>query len=97
VPSRPPQLTQFTVTVEANGGVRADPVDGNAVASLVGHLDDYSASVSRGHRSYAVRITVYAAQALDAASEAVEVVRAAAKTAALPEWQISRLEVTAAR
>lgn len=88
-----PALPVWTVEIRADGDLRAEPVDGGAVASLLDTLRDYSASVSHLPRRYSTRLVVQAQDALQAASGALEVWRDAADRAGLPDWPVAHLEV----
>jgi hypothetical protein len=85
---------QWSVGIEVDGG------DGAEVMSLerIGDLADAVASEGGiasgiGQPCYGVKVLVEAESRESAVARATEILRAAARAAALPEWPVSRVEV----
>ena len=94
--AKPVMPDEWTVTIEASGELRAQPVDPAAVQSILGRLAEHTAAVSHRPRQFSTRLTVWEHDALAAASEATRVWRDAARSCSLPDWPITRLDVTRA-
>lgn len=90
--TRPIVPVEWTLTVEASGGMHAQAVDGNAVESLIDLLAEHSASVSHLPRRYTTRLRVYAHDVLEAVDSGVKVWKQAVEDAGLPEWPVVRVE-----
>jgi hypothetical protein len=89
-----PAAVQWSVGIEVTGG------DGAEVMSLerIGELADAVASDGGiasgiGQPAYGVKVLVEAESRESAVARATEILRTAARTAALPEWPVSRVEV----
>jgi hypothetical protein len=87
-------VVQWSVGIEVTGG------DGAEVMSLerIGDLADAVASDGGiasgiGQPAYGVKVLVEAESRESAVARATEILRTAARTAALPEWPVSRVEV----
>jgi hypothetical protein len=85
---------QWSVGIEVAGG------DGAEVMTLehIGDLADAVASDGGiasgiGETRYGVKVLVEAESRESAVARATEILRAAARTAALPDWPVSRVEV----
>lgn len=83
----------WTVAIDAAGGPQDDPVDRERVESLIDRLGEYSPSVSHRPRRYSTRLTVYAGEALEAASGAVALWRDASRGVGLPSWPVVHIEI----
>jgi hypothetical protein len=89
-----PAAVQWSVGIEVTGG------DGAEVMSLerIGDLADAVApdggiASGIGQPAYGVKVLVEAESRESAVARATEILRTAARTAALPEWPVSRVEV----
>jgi hypothetical protein len=89
-----PASVQWSVGIEVTGG------DGAEVMSLerIGELADAVASDGGiasgiGQPAYGVKVLVEAESRESAVARATEILRSAARTASLPEWPVSRVEV----
>lgn len=91
---RPAVPAEWSVVVDAAGDLRAEPVDGSAVESLIDLLVGHSAAVSHLPRRYTTRLRVHAHDALEAAADGIKVWKQAAEQADLPDWPVVHLEVT---
>jgi len=89
-----PASVQWSVGIEVTGG------DGAEVMSLerIGELADAVAcdggiACGIGQPAYGVKVLVEAESRESAVARATEILRTAARSAALPEWPVSRVEV----
>ena len=89
-----PAAVQWSVGIEVAGG------DGAEVMTLerIGDLADAVAADGGiasgiGRPSYGVKVLVEAESRESALARATEILRSAARTAALPDWPVSRVEV----
>jgi hypothetical protein len=89
-----PAAVQWSVGIEVAGG------DGAEVMTLerIGDLADAVAvdggiASGIGRPSYGVTVLVEAESRESALARATEILRSAARTAALPDWPVSRVEV----
>ncbi len=91
---KPVMPDEWIVTIEASGELRAQPVDPVAVQAILSRLGEYNASVSHRPRQFSTRLTVWENDALAAATEAARLWRDAARSCSLPDWPITRLDVS---
>lgn len=95
--STPIVPVRWTVVIDAAADdLRAQPVDGSAVESLIDVLAEHRASVSHLPRRYSTRLHVYAHDALEAVATGVKVWKQGTEEAGLPDWPVVRIEATQA-
>jgi hypothetical protein len=88
-----------TTTIQWSVGIEASGDEGDEVMTLdrIGDLADAVATEGGiasgiGLPRYGVKVLVEAGSRESAVAKATEILRAAARTASLPEWPISRVE-----
>lgn len=91
---RPIVPVAWAVVIDAAGDLRAQPVDRNAVESLIDLLADHKAAVSHLPRRYTTRLRVYAHDVQEAVAEGIKVWKQASEHAGLPDWPVVHVEVT---
>lgn len=91
---RPVVPVEWAVVIDAAGDLRAQPVDGVAVESLIDHLTGHSAAVSHLPRRYTTRLRVYAHDVQEAVADGIKVWKQAAERADLPDWPVVHVEAT---
>jgi hypothetical protein len=84
----------WTVQIDAEGAPTDEPVDGKKVEGLIDLLREYAPAVSHRPRRFSTRLTVYAGEAIEAATGAVDIWREAVGEAGLPPWEVVRIDVT---
>jgi hypothetical protein len=87
-------VVQWSVGIEVAGGNGAEMM----TLERIGDLADAVASAGGiasgiGQPCYGVKVLVEAESRESAVARATEILRAAARTASLPEWPVSRVEV----
>ena len=83
---------QWSVGIEVTGDVVMTPDRICDLADAVAPASGIASGI--GQPCYGVRVLVEAADRDEAVAKATEILRSAARTAALPEWPISRVEAT---
>jgi len=81
---------QWSVGIEVTGDEVMTPDHICDLADAVASVSGIASGI--GRPSYGVKVLVEAADRDEAVAKATEILRSAARTAALPEWPISRVE-----
>jgi hypothetical protein len=84
-------VVQWSVGIEVTGDEVMTPDHICDLADAVAPASGIASGI--GRPCYGVKVLVEAAHRDEAVAKATEILRAAARTAALPEWPISRVEV----
>ena len=87
-------VVQWSVGIEVAGGDGAEVMTLERIADLADAVaSDGGIAAGIGQPCYGVKVLVEAESRESAVTRATEILRAAARTAALPEWPVSRVEV----
>ncbi len=81
---------QWSVGIEVSGDEVMTPDHICDLADAVASASGIASGI--GRPSYGVKVLVEAADRDEAVTKATEILRSAARTAALPEWPVSRVE-----
>jgi hypothetical protein len=89
-----PAAVQWSVGIEVAGGDGAEVMSLEAIGELADAVaPDGGIASGIGQTCYGVKVLVEAESRESAVARATEILRAAARTASLPEWPVSRVEV----
>ena len=89
-----PASVQWSVGIEVTGGDDAEVMSLERIGDLADAVaSDGGIASGIGQPAYGVKVLVEAESRESAVARATEILRAAARTAALPEWPVSRVEV----
>ena len=89
-----PASVQWSVGIEVTGGDDAEVMSLERIGELADAVaSDGGIASGIGQPAYGVKVLVEAESRESAVARATEILRAAARTAALPEWPVSRVEV----
>ena len=83
-------MVQWSVGIEVTGDEVMTPDRICDLAEAVASASGIASGI--GQPCYGVRVLVEAADRDEAVAKATEILRSAARTAALPEWPVSRVE-----
>jgi hypothetical protein len=87
-------FVQWSVGIEVAGGDGAEVMTVDRIGDLADAVaSDGGIASGIGQTCYGVKVLVDAESRESALARATEILRAAARAAGLPEWQVSRVEV----